>query len=136
MAQPRVDSSRFPLVIFEYMTAMTVPEVDLFFVELEGLYKRGKLAAVGLADNLTGTEARARAHFTQKMDALTMKYPRRVVCEAVVVSHFFPRGMVTTYLWMKRDKSYPTKVFATLPEAIAWAEKTLHDAGVAVPPLV
>lgn len=131
MAAITVASSRFPLVFVTYPAQVGLADLPPFLAELEAVYQRGRLAVVADIGRIANASAAERQAAARGIDAITTKYAGRVVAEAVVTPSALLRGFVTAYTWMKSDKSYPTRCFATRAEAVVWATSRLTEEGIA-----
>ena len=134
MALPLIVVDRFPLVRIIYPDVMTFDEIDRFLSDLEPVYARGRLAILADIGNIAQGPAQQRRHLAAGIDRLTTRHPGICVAEAAVAASMATRGLFTAYVWIKRDKSYPSRVFAQMADATRWVEGELTAAGLSLPP--
>jgi len=129
MPVPQVITDRFPLVLVVYPEEVALDDLPTFRAELRKVYARGRLAVVADIGRVRAaiSTAEARTAIARVIDSVTMEFPGIVACEAIVADSAWLRGAVVAYTWLKRDRSYPTRVFKDRTAAITWARACLEQ---------
>ena len=129
MAEPKIDDSRWPLVLVDWVGDVTLEEIDAHFEKMAMLTRRGRRFAV-LVD-MRGIEHQTAAHRqrgAEKLKSLAREAREAVVCTAHVVSSSIERGVLTAVYWLSAPP-FETKVFTDRGAAQAWlSEKLQADA--------
>lgn len=125
------DVSAFPIVVVRLPDRpVTDDDLRAFVADQRAMLGRRQRHAV-IADAsharaISPVQRKILADWLEEAEPLNKKY---TVCIAVVLDNALIRGAMTAVLWLKQPAS-PTKSFATLDEAAAWALEALRRANV------
>lgn len=120
MAAPKIDESRWPLVVVDWVGEVTFEEIDHHFDGMRALVERREPFVVVVdMKAVEGQTARHRQHGGQRLRELGDLASGVVIAAAHVVRSRLVRGALTAVYWIA-SPPFPTKVFTDRTDAEAW----------------
>ena len=129
MALPSIDSSRWPIVVTRWpRVQVTEPELAEYLKSMTPLFDRGPWVHIidGREGNPAAVSARMRSMIAEYWSSLPPGKLASVQAEGYVIEGAIQRGVITALGWMFRPP-WERRFFATLNEALAWAQERLEQ---------
>lgn len=124
MASPTLDFSRWPVVIVRAPSGpVSDAEIARAFEELHSTLARTSGPYVNVMDltEAQGLDSRQRREQAVLINNVHDRHPGRCVGTGLVFTSALMRRMLSAVLWLRTPR-YDTRVFPTVPRAIAWAQ--------------
>ncbi len=120
-----VDDSEWPLVRVVYPERLEPAVIDVYAEVVRGLGERGEYWVL---IDLRQVHPRAatqelRNHLAERMNAVHRDLPGRVQGEAAVSASFVVRAYYSAYQWLRRNQSFPARIFPTERAARIWLDR-------------
>jgi hypothetical protein len=127
--QPKFDESRWPIVVVTLPTqALAGAAFEKYLSDVGRYYQRGP--AFGLVVDIRQAppfNAGQRRRIGEEIDLAAREHPTVRVVQGIVLASAVQRGIVNAINWLTK-KPGQTAVFATVDDAVAWAQKELRAA--------
>lgn len=130
-SKARFDESRWPVVVVTLpVEPFDGPSLTKYLADAKRYYTRGQhFGFVFDIRNAPPMSASQRRVIADEIDHSAHEFPTIRTVQAVVIASAVQRGIVKAINWLARQP-VPTEVFATVEEAVAWAQKELRAAPV------
>ena len=124
-----IDTSDFPVVRMIFPRVITHEEIDRNFENMLEVAAREPIVVIADARpmDVKVVTPKLRKHFFDKVNEFSALRGHNMLGEAALVSNWVEQHFYRAYLWMKSERTYPTKAFRSELEALDWCQRRVAE---------